>query len=720
MKILYFAVTRLQERYYDQLSRNIDCYGRVVHHSRLKALGYLRPETPVKEAIEWGVETEMAMIAAKRRSWGTGWLGKIFRTLLIARGYLQAYRYDRLLEQERPDIVVLWNNRKSRQALMASLALQRGIRPVYFENGLLPDSTTMDWRGVNFDNSLPREADFYASYGSEQKDLPSYLVSREAEMGKKAPGSGCTLPEKFVFAPFQVDYDSQIVIHSPWIRTMEAFAETLIEAAEGSGYTVVFKEHPSSEVSYSLLKQRIAGKNILFANDCPTQELIERSSGIVTVNSTVGLEGLLLGKKVIVLGNAFYGIEGLVKPVSSGEQLRMALADLDGWVPDTTLRRGFLNYLWGEYLIRPSWRNPTQEHFTAVNKRMGCSEKRQELYLVSTVLNLYNATLMALERSGSAEAHLVFIDQTAKQADANREMVTRWETNPFASVGYLTSREGKGVAKLRTRKAELEKLSRLVKKIRPKSIATGNDRRIEFLKAMHEASATYDVNGIYMDDGMFSYVEHTKGWWEETIFHRIFGMIVYGSWYRRWRTVGGSPLVSQAYLAYPDLACGPIAKRKEVYALPLERSKDPALLSLSEAMLQGSVLPGDLAVDVVVIVPHESLLRSDPELKSRMEAIVQNCAREGKRIGIKNHPRNPSNTVDEIGGTVDFTELPSSVAFEILLPLLGKASVIGAASTVLLSCRWLRPDIEVYYLNNDPKTASLYDTLGVKAWSKNI
>lgn len=720
MKILYFAVTRLQERYYDQLSRNLDCYGRVVHHSRLFAWGFHRPDEAVRKAITEGVESEMAVVAAKQRLWGKGPLGGVFKSLLVIRGYLQAYRYDRLLERERPDVVVLWNNRKSRQMLMAALAVKRGIRPVYFENGLLPGTTTVDWKGVNYDNSLPRDGKFYLQYRSDDLQLPSHLVSREAEMGKTAPGGGCDLPDTFLFVPFQVDYDSQIIIHSPWIKNMEAFAETVIEAAEGSGYTVVFKEHPSSEVTYPFLKQKVAGKKVLFANDCPTQELIERSSGIITVNSTVGLEGVLLGKKVVVLGNAFYRIEGLVKSASSVQELSEIVTGLEQWNPDDTLRKSFLNYLWGEYLIHPSWRTPTREHFTALNRRIGCGEKRTELYLVSTVLNLYNATLIALERSDKADAYLVFIDQTAAQADQNRDMIARWNNNPFVSVDYLITREGKGFGKMQKRIAELERLSEAVRSIRPKTIVTGNDRRIEFLKAMHEASVLYDVNGVYMDDGMFSYVEHTKPWWQETIFHRFFGMMVYGSWYRRWRTVGASPLLKQAYLAFPERADKKIAANKEVFALPIHRAKEKALRALSETMLKHPLSPEAVSVDVVVMIPHESLLRSDSALKSEIQTIITGLAREGKRMGIKNHPRNAPQILREICGNTVFEELPASVAFEILLPLLGHVKVIGAASTVLLSCRWLRPDVEVYYLHNDSKTVALYEQLGVKAWSKNI
>ena len=37
----------------------------------------------------------------------------------------------------------------------------------------------------------------------------------------------------------------------------------------------------------------------MFANEINTQEFIEQSAAVITINSTVGFEALLLGKKVV-------------------------------------------------------------------------------------------------------------------------------------------------------------------------------------------------------------------------------------------------------------------------------------------------------------------------------------------------------------------------------------------------------------------------------------
>lgn len=82
------------------------------------------------------------------------------------------------------------------------------------------------------------------------------------------------------------------------MRELFSFAELI---AERSGRTVVLKEHPSSRVKYPDLARRVSDR-VIFANGNSTQELIEKADCVVTINSTVGLESILLAKPVLVLG----------------------------------------------------------------------------------------------------------------------------------------------------------------------------------------------------------------------------------------------------------------------------------------------------------------------------------------------------------------------------------------------------------------------------------
>ena len=103
---------------------------------------------------------------------------------------------------------------------------------------------------------------------------------------------------------------------------MEELFNILSEIAENLKIHIIFKEHPSSKKDYPNL-HKIAShlEYVDFANGYPTQELIEKSEAVITINSSVGVESLLFNKKVITLGNAFYNIEGIVKNAKDKEEL---------------------------------------------------------------------------------------------------------------------------------------------------------------------------------------------------------------------------------------------------------------------------------------------------------------------------------------------------------------------------------------------------------------
>src|SRR5690606_6201479 len=111
----------------------------------------------------------------------------------------------------------------------------------------------------------------------------------------------------------------------------------------------VIKEHPSFPLS--IRKDVEAHPRIVFANQENTRKLIEQSEAVITVNSTVGIEALLLQKKIITLGQAHYDVEGLVLHADSDNALVDAFERLQHWNFDPELRQKFLAYVYNVFLI---------------------------------------------------------------------------------------------------------------------------------------------------------------------------------------------------------------------------------------------------------------------------------------------------------------------------------------------------------------------------------
>ena len=122
--------------------------------------------------------------------------------------------------------------------------------------------------------------------------------------------------------------------------------------AEATSHHFILKEHPSSGKNYPDLHERAKKlSNVDFANGYPTQELIEGSSTVITINSTVGIESLLFHKKVITLGKAFYSIEGIAHHAPDEDILLNLLKIIDQTVFNEKLVDSFLKYLYYDYLV---------------------------------------------------------------------------------------------------------------------------------------------------------------------------------------------------------------------------------------------------------------------------------------------------------------------------------------------------------------------------------
>jgi len=139
--------------------------------------------------------------------------------------------------------------------------------------------------------------------------------------------------------------------------------------AQRSGKVVVLKEHPSSRVKYPDLVRR-ASDRVIFANGNSTQELIEKADCVVTINSTVGLESILLAKPVLVLGEAFYAVEGVAARARNAEEALALLENLSAWDLSEELQQAFVSYLRDEYCLPGHWRDGGAEHYAAVARRI--------------------------------------------------------------------------------------------------------------------------------------------------------------------------------------------------------------------------------------------------------------------------------------------------------------------------------------------------------------
>ena len=159
----------------------------------------------------------------------------------------------------------------------------------------------------------------------------------------------------FYLVSLQVHNDSQITHHSDYADVKDFITEVLTSFAKHApqGTKLVFKHHPLDRGHRNyrgFIKQLsqtlgVAGRTF-YGCDMHLPSLIKASIGMITVNSTTGLQSIYHQKPTKVMGRALYDIKGLTDQQSLDKF----------WANPTPTNRGF--YLkFREYLIEQTQLN---------------------------------------------------------------------------------------------------------------------------------------------------------------------------------------------------------------------------------------------------------------------------------------------------------------------------------------------------------------------------
>jgi capsular polysaccharide export protein len=181
------------------------------------------------------------------------------------------------------------------------------------------------------------------------------------------------LPAGFAFFPLQVKQDSQLTVHSPLYGNRLEEAVLDVRNALRSidpELRLLVKLHPADLRKSDYDPMVRACPDVIWAAGGDVRGLLERSRCVITVNSTVGIEGLIYGKPVVVLGNSPYGYAGLVHRITAKEQLAETLRTALASPPDENLVDQYLMFLYFSAFTRGHWRDYAPESLRRVAERI--------------------------------------------------------------------------------------------------------------------------------------------------------------------------------------------------------------------------------------------------------------------------------------------------------------------------------------------------------------
>lgn len=253
-----------------------------------------------------------------------------------------------------PATVLVWNGATVMGEAARRLKSSANIRTLFFEIANIPGKIFVDPQGVNSQSKLYTNPEILERFEASIEDYTAwrdqYIESKkktstvpQAALGKKlnthhildfiycstlgfrtfsnssvsgkirnifskpsSPppqhGYSTNLPNTFWFFPMQVSNDTQLLINSD-INNIQAL-EYLIKTTKNN---IVIKPHPAeTDTNYIFKYIHASNESKVWVTKENTYDLIKKASAVVTINSTTGLEALILEKPTKFLGKSFY------------------------------------------------------------------------------------------------------------------------------------------------------------------------------------------------------------------------------------------------------------------------------------------------------------------------------------------------------------------------------------------------------------------------------
>ncbi|MDZ4096054.1 MAG: capsular biosynthesis protein [Paracoccaceae bacterium] len=274
------------------------------------------------------------------------------------------YNWSRRYFSAHPDhVAVAWNGLTGSRMAFLHGAADAGAPRLHAELAPFPGRVTLDPAGVNAQNSVPRDPQFFRDWvpghpdrgGEGWRAMGADLVARPSRRGDVGQGGGDIPDTPFLFCPLQVPDDTQVRLFAGWTGGMNGFLTALAKAANHlpEGWHLRLKEHPSARQSLRpLIDPLLISGRVRLDNASDSFAQLAASRGVVTLNSSMGLQAFFHDKPVVTLGCAFFALPGLVTAAGDQSSLNQAFTAPQTLGFDPALRAAFMNWLDQAYYPR--------------------------------------------------------------------------------------------------------------------------------------------------------------------------------------------------------------------------------------------------------------------------------------------------------------------------------------------------------------------------------
>ncbi|MCF8411792.1 MAG: hypothetical protein K9G44_00145 [Melioribacteraceae bacterium] len=280
------------------------------------------------------------------------------------------------------ELMFIWSGIRLIDATAKEFAINHDIRTVFFEIGNFPGKIFADPEGTNAQSLLAKNPNILLNFRSDKNQFEewrkNYIAENSTVLSVPQSSNVASIDyfknikdlygfrtsnllkfepvltytklmnklrrryssfnyddfdieaDRFIFYPMQVSDDAQLLVHSK-IDNIKAL-EIVADEAKKEGLQLFVKPHPAERNfsyihSITRLKEKLSFKFV----GGNTLAFIKNSEKVVTINSTVGLQSLILQKDFETLSRAYYSDfsqEHLAKYIQS------YLLNIDFWATE--------------------------------------------------------------------------------------------------------------------------------------------------------------------------------------------------------------------------------------------------------------------------------------------------------------------------------------------------------------------------------------------------
>jgi len=262
-----------------------------------------------------------------------------------------------LIEASQAEVVFVPHGAEVLSRLLAEVASALHRRVLFWESGFFPGHLYLDAQAPHFFRGLAR-IDGMAPLREPSAATAAFRDAWREKGLSKYPQAAARRHElarwlsiddrPVVFLAGQVPSDANAVVGLNRFDSLGDLYRDVLKALPPH-WRLLYKPHPLAP--HDPLQAEILPNDRFLRLDIDIRDAIEASDVVLTHSSNVGLEALMLGQPVMVLGRPIYSGRGLTLDLNGPEDLALGLSEGPPTRPDDAAVLAFLELLLDEALL---------------------------------------------------------------------------------------------------------------------------------------------------------------------------------------------------------------------------------------------------------------------------------------------------------------------------------------------------------------------------------